>query len=153
MNDVSASYAKQNFGDVIGQVALAPVGIRRHGKLVAALVSPEFLARAGVPDERRLARAAQRQVELARLAAHQRLGIDLLCAPAQRQRRVIDEARREVARWQDKQLCSPDYIERWRAWLALPSKELVQRMCSPADGWGNAMRQNSPFILAAPEVQ
>jgi antitoxin (DNA-binding transcriptional repressor) of toxin-antitoxin stability system len=152
MNDVPASYAKQNFGDVLGQAALAPVGIRKHGRLVAALVPPEFLARSQALDERHAARAAQRQVELARLAAHQRLGIELLCAPALQQRRVIDEARHEVARWQDKRLCSPDYIERWRAWLALPVKELVQRMCSPADGWGNAMRQNTPFILAAPQT-
>jgi len=152
MNDVSASYAKQNFGDVLGRAALGPVGIRRHGKLVAAIVPPDFLARAGALDERRAARAAQRQVELARLAAHQRLGIDLLCAPVQQQRRMIDEARQEVARWKDKRLCSPDYIERWIAWLALPPRDLVQRMCSAAEGWGNAMRQNSPFILVVPEM-
>lgn len=152
MNHVPASYAKQNFGEVLGRAAHAPVGIERHGKLVAALVPPDFLARADVLDERRAARAAQRQVELARLAAHQRLGIDLLCARAPRQHRVIEDARREVARWHDRQLCSQDYIERWRAWLALPVKDLVQRMCSPAEGWGNAMRQNTPFVLAVPEA-
>ncbi|HSV46830.1 MAG TPA: type II toxin-antitoxin system Phd/YefM family antitoxin [Ramlibacter sp.] len=152
MKMVPASYAKQNFGEVLGQAARAPVGIQRHGKLVAALVPPDFLVRGAALDERRAARSAQRQVELARLAAHQRLAIELLCATAAQQRAVIEAARREVDRWQDKRLCSPDYIERWREWLALPVKLLAARMCSPAEGWGTAMRQNTPFILATPEA-
>jgi hypothetical protein len=94
--------------------------------------------------ERRAARSAHQQVELQRLAAHQRLGVELLCAPPLQQRWLIEAALREVDRWEERALCSADYIQRWRAWLALPAKQLVPRMCS--DGkWGCAMRQNSPF--------
>jgi hypothetical protein len=53
----------------------------------------------------------------------------------------------EVQRWEDGALCSADYIERWRQWLALPVASLVQVMCSDAEGWGRAMRQNSPFAV------
>ena len=63
----------------------------------------------------------------------------------QQQRKRVDAALREVDRWEERALCSADYIQRWRAWLALPVKQLVQRMCSDAQGWGRAMRQNSPF--------
>jgi len=97
--------------------------------------------------ERRVARAAQKQVELRRLAAHQQQGVELLRAPPLRQRKLIEAALREVDRWEYLQLCSADYIQRWRAWLALPVNQLVPRMCSDAE-WGCAMRQNSPFTAA-----
>jgi hypothetical protein len=99
--------------------------------------------------DRRAARASHRRMELARLAAHQQFGHDLVAAQPAEQRRLIEDARREIGRWEEKNLCSPEYVNRWRAWLALPIDELVRRMCSPANGWGNAMRQNSPFIIAA----
>lgn len=144
MDKISASAAKQNFGQVLERAALAPVGIERHGKLVAALVPPQWLARAPVLDERHRAREAQQRVELARLMAHQRIGIALL-AHKSGQKALLATARREVQRWAAQQLCSHDYISRWTEWLALPVAELVERMCSDADGWGPAMRQNSPF--------
>ena len=97
--------------------------------------------------ERHAARSAQKQVELQRLAAHQQQGSELLRAPPLRQRKLIEAALREVDRWEDLQLCSADYIQRWRAWLALPVKQLVPRMCSDGE-WGCAMRQNSPFTTA-----
>ncbi len=100
--------------------------------------------RAPLLDERRCARDAQRQVELERLAAHQRRGAELLGCK-ERQTLMLEAAKREVERWIELQLCSQDYIDRWSAWLALPPGELVERMCSEADGWGPAMRQNSPF--------
>lgn len=148
MDTVAASHVKQNFGEVLARAALGPVGVERHRKLVAAIVPPQWLTQHDALDERRAARAAQQQVELQRLMAHQQLGIELLCANAAGQRKRIDAARREVDRWQARQLCSADYVERWRAWLALPVREMVQRMCSDAQGWGRAMRQNSPFVAA-----
>ena len=148
MDLVAASHVKQNFGEVLARAALAPLGVERHGKLVAGLVPPQWLAQRDALDERRIARAAQQQVELQRLAAHQRLAIDLLCVNAAKQRGRIAAARREVDRWEAQQLCSPDYIDRWREWLALPVRQLVRRMCSDAGGWGTAMRQNSPFGAA-----
>lgn len=145
MDHVEASHVKQNFGEVLARAAREPLGVRRHRKLVAALVPADWLQRGGALDERRAAREAQKTVELQRLADHQRLGIELLCASPSRQARIVQAAGRQVDRWEAERLCSGDYIQRWRRWLALPVKELVQHMCSQADGWGPAMRQNSPF--------
>jgi hypothetical protein len=80
------------------------------------------------------------------------VAIDLLCASPADQRKRIAQARREVDRWEAGRLCSADYIARWRAWLKLPAKDLAQRMCSDAQGWGTAMRQNSPFAFPAATV-
>lgn len=148
MDKVSASYVKQNFGEVLARAAHSPLGVERHGKLVAGVVPPRWLAQEDAFDERRAARAAQHQVELKRLMAHQRLGIELLCANAAAQRACIHAARQEVDRWEAHELCSADYIARWRDWLALPVRQMVQRMCSDAAGWGRAMRQNSPFGIS-----
>lgn len=149
MDQVEASFAKQNFGAVLARAASAPVGVRRHRKLVAALVPPAWLQRAPEIDERRAARLAQQQVEQERLMKHQKIGIELLCATPAAQARWLRGATRAVDRWEADALCSTDYIERWRKWLALPVKELVRTMCSDAGGWGPAMRQNSPFAERA----
>jgi len=148
MDTVAASHVKQNFGEVLARAAHGPVGVERHRKLVAAIVPPQWLLQHQPVDERRAAREAQQQVELRRLVAHQQLGIELLCAPPQQQRKRIEVAMHEVDRWEAGELCSADYIQRWRAWLALPVKQMVQSMCSDAQGWGRAMRQNSPFTVA-----
>ncbi len=147
MDSVAASHVKQNFGEVLARAASEPVGVERHRKLVAAIVPPHWLARLEAVDERRAARAAQQQVETQRLLAHQHLGIELLCSAPAQQRKQVAAALREVDRWESQRLCSSDYIARWRAWLALPLGQMVQRMCSDAEGWGRAMRQNSPFTL------
>ena len=152
MNIVAASRVKQNFGEILALAASAPQGIERHGKLVAALVSPDWLARQSGLDERRASRAAQQQVDQQRLLAHQAIGIALLCSTAAQQRSQLARVAQQVDRWQAQQLCSADYIARWRQWLALPLKQLVQRMCSDAAGWGNAMRQNSPFTSMNPAI-
>jgi len=148
MDHVEASHAKQNFGEVLARGSRAPLGVRRHGRLVAALVPAAWLERHGALDERRAARLAQQQVEQARLMRHQRIAIELLCAGMQEQASRLRAARREVDRWEALGLCSRDYIDRWREWLALPVKKLVPLMCSDAAGWGNAMRQNSPLVAA-----
>ena len=145
MDIVAASRVKQNFGEILARAALGPLGVERHGKLVAGLVPPQWLMQRDALDERRAARAAQQQVEIQRLLTHQGLGIELLCATAAQQRSRIQAAERDVDRWEAGQLCSADYIARWRGWLALPVRQLVPRMCSDAAGWGRAMRQNSPF--------
>ena len=98
------------------------------------------------------ARAAHRQVEEARLAAHRRVGVELLSAPSSQVRCRIAAANRDVDRWEARGLCSRDYIDRWRQWLALPTPELVKVMCSDARGWGKAMRQNSPFLALTPAL-
>src|SRR3954462_4060683 len=145
MDSIAASEAKQSFGSLLARAQDGPVAIERHGKVVAALVPPQWLEKAAQLDDRRQARAAQQQLEQQRLVNHLRLGIELLCAPAKEQRARVLAALAQVQRWDDGGLCSADYIERWRQWLALPVASLVQVMCSDAQGWGRAMRQNSPF--------
>lgn len=147
MDKVTASVAKQNFGDLLARAAVSPVGIERHGQLVAAMVPADWVARAHLLDGRRRAREEQKQVEQNRLMAHQRLGIELLSRP-ERKARLLKAAKGEVRRWAQHNLCSPEYIERWSLWLSLPAAELVERMCSDAEGWGSAMRQNSPFAVS-----
>lgn len=67
---------------MLALAACAPQGIERHGKLVAALIPPDWLARQSDFDESHAARAAQQQVEKQRLMAHHTLGIALLCSTA-----------------------------------------------------------------------
>lgn len=150
MFTLSASQAKQNFGALIKQLAQSPVAIERHHKTVAIVMSPE-LARS-VPDPRQAARSVQQQRELQRLIRHQQLAIDLLCASAKARQNSLQAAQRVVERWQAEQLCSADYIQRWREWLALPVPDLARLMCGEADGWGSAMRQNSPFTAISPVI-
>lgn len=147
MYSIAASEAKQAFGSVLARARDEPVAIERHGKVVAALVPPHWLKQAGHLDDRRLARAAQQQLEQQRLTNHLRLGVELLSATAREQKARISAALAEVRRWEEGGLCSADYVERWRQWLALPVAALVQVMCSDAEGWGRAMRQNSPFAV------
>src|SRR5687768_14247221 len=71
MDRVSAAYAKQSFRNVLERAALSPVGIEKNGKLIAAMVPPEWLARGHPLDGRRRAREDQQRVELNRLIAHQ----------------------------------------------------------------------------------
>ncbi|KQT07569.1 hypothetical protein [Ramlibacter sp. Leaf400] len=94
------------------------------------------------------ARELQQQIEQDRLTAHRRIGMELL-GREERRNHLLESARREVRRWAEQGLCSQDYIDRWSEWLSLPVGELVERMCSDAQGWGRAMRQNSPFGTAS----
>lgn len=144
MDKVSASIAKQRFGDVLQRAIGGPVAIEKHGKVVAAVVPADWLNRADLLDERRQAREQQRQVEQNRLLAHQRVAIELLSDETRRQV-LLQAAKNEVSRWAEQRLCSQDYIDRWNEWLSLPVAALARTMCSDADGWGKAMRQNSPF--------
>ena len=148
MDTVSASFAKQSFGTLLELAAASPVGIEKHGKLIAAMVPADWLERVHLLDERRQAREDQKRVEEQRLMAHQRVAISLLSRPEVK-RRLMAAARSEVQRWAKQNLCSQDYIDRWTEWLALPDADLVERMCSDADGWGSAMRQNSPFSASS----
>lgn len=143
MQTFTASQAKQNFGALLSQLAHSPVAIARHNKTVAVVMLPA--ATQTLPDPRIQARAEQQQLEQQRLMRHQQLAISLLCAPPAQQARRLQAAQAVVARWANEGLCSADYITRWQAWLALPLKQIAPLMCGDADGWGPAMRQNSPF--------
>jgi hypothetical protein len=125
------------------------VRIERHGKTVAAVVPPAWLDRLDEMDPRRAARLAQREREREREAKHLRLAVKLLTLPVAQRDALIEQARAMVDRWQSEQLCSEDYIARWRAWLSLPPADLAKAMTSSDDVWAAPMRQNSPFVLTA----
>lgn len=154
MHQMTASHAKQNFGELLEALAQGPVAIERHKKVKAIVCSPEaFNAR---PDqglvlaERRAARAAQRLVEKDRLIKHQQRAIELLLMPEDQRSAAIERARAEVARWRRDRLCSPDYADRWDDLLARPIAELARAMGSESLDWGAALRQNSPWPAAMP---
>ena len=148
MQTITASQAKQNFGALLSQLQHSPVAIARHNKTVAIIMLPEAVA--VQPNPRVQARLEQRQREQQRLMRHQQLAIGLLCATPAQQARQIKAADAVVARWARDGLCSADYIARWKAWLALPVQKLAPLMCGNAEGWGPAMRQNSPFTAESP---
>lgn len=153
MEQMTASRAKQNFGELLEAVAKGPVAIERHKSIKAIVCSPEsFRAatevqpRAGQGlEERRAARVVQQLVDRNRLVKHQKLAIDLLLLPPARRRALIALARAEVLRWRRDRLCSADYADRWDELLGLPIGDLVRAMCSETSAWGTALRQNSPW--------
>lgn len=150
MKSVSASDAKQNFGALLASAAQGPVRIVRHGKAVAAVVPAVWLEQhAPEADPRVAARAAQLERDRAREDKHRRIALALLVASPQEREAMIEQAQQMVDRWQAEQLCSPDYIEGWRAWLKLPTAELAKAMTRTDDAWARPMRQNSPFVLPA----
>lgn len=145
---MSASEAKQNFGELLAHAARAPVQIVRHGKAVAAVVPAAWLEQhAAKVDPRLAARAAQQAKDREREDKHRRIALALLTAPAPQRQAMIKQAQQMVDRWQAEQLCSPDYIEGWRTWLRLPTEELAKAMTRTDDAWAKPMRQNSPFVL------
>nr|WP_293249015.1 hypothetical protein [Panacagrimonas sp.] len=143
MQTLSASEVKQRFGEILAAVAHKPVAIQRHGRTIALLVDSSHAAPGNW--EQRLARADQAAVEHARLVKHFRIALELV-SDRKRAAQLVAAARVEVERWRDKGLCSPDYIDRWSSLLRLDPKRLAVDMCGDLDGWGTAMRQNSPWV-------
>lgn len=173
MQQMTASHAKQNFGELLDALAHGPVAIERHKKVKAIVCSPEAFkaqivggvggageaVQESMPPggqllaERRAARAAQLLVDKERLIKHQRVAIELLLMPEAKQRALIEQARAEVARWRRERLCSPDYADRWDELLARPVADLARAMASESLEWGVALRQNSPWHVVALEAQ
>lgn len=149
MQQVSSTQAKQAFGELLKAAEHAPVAIEKHQKIKAVMVSPEFFSGAGKEQallaERRIAHLNQTLLEKDRLIRHQRIAVDLLTLPDKDSRAFVDKALAVVEQWRSKQLCSQDYIDRWQTLLSLPAAELAKAMTSDTDGWGPALRQNSPW--------
>jgi hypothetical protein len=154
MRQFSSTQAKQQFGELLEAAAQGPVAIEKHRKIKAILAAPEhFHPVQGAAVEssadplllRRAARAQMALLERDRLIKHQRIAIALLTRPAVERRALMRKALDAVARWQAESLCSRDYIERWQAMLRLPVPELALAMTGDAEGWGAALRQNSPW--------
>jgi len=153
MEHITASRAKQNFGELLEAVSKGPVAIDRHKSTKAIVCSPQtFHAAADLRshlgralEDRVAARVAHQIVEKNRLIKHQKLAIELLLMPEAKRKKFIELARAEVLRWREDRLCSSDYSDRWDALLARPTEDLIREMCSDTLDWGNALRQNSPW--------
>jgi PHD/YefM family antitoxin component YafN of YafNO toxin-antitoxin module len=152
MHRMNASEAKQRLRGLIESLDEGPVAIERHKKVVAIVCSPASYAAATSAREglegRLAARAAQTLRERERLIKHQRWAIELLLMPKSKRSSCIEKARNEVARWRSEHLCSTDYADRWDELLGLPVGRLAVAMTSEQDGWGTALRQNSPWHVA-----
>jgi hypothetical protein len=150
MEQFSSTDAKQGFGRLLKAAAQGPVAIEKHGKVQAIVAAPEFFAaqdpRQAQLDQRRLARLGQELVEKDRLIRHQRIAVDLLTSPPKVRQRLIREAQATVERWRVEALSSRDYIDRWTDILRMPVPRMAEAMTSDADGWGPALRQNSPWV-------
>jgi len=85
-------------------------------------------------------------VERERLIRHQKIAIDLLTLPKLQSTRLVKRAQSMVEQWRAGSLCSSDYIQRWSDILELPVKQMAQAIGSDLDGWGTALRQNSPWV-------
>lgn len=141
----SATAAKKNFSEALDQAEKEPVGVHRHGKTVAMLIpASSFVDHKRL--EKQLARAEQRNIESHRLVKHQKIALQLVVDP-DAAAPLIRQATETVSRWEREKLCSHHYIDRWHHLLALPVRELAQEMCGDMDGWGKALRQNSPWHL------
>ncbi|HSI51325.1 MAG TPA: type II toxin-antitoxin system Phd/YefM family antitoxin [Ideonella sp.] len=125
------------------------MAIEKHRKIKAIVASPEFFSQMSQEEAqlaaRRVARLNQAMVEKDRLIKHQQIAIDLLTLPELARDALVQQALAAVARWRSEGLCSQDYIEKWEAMLGLPVRDLAVAMTSNADGWGPALRQNSPW--------
>jgi PHD/YefM family antitoxin component YafN of YafNO toxin-antitoxin module len=150
MQQFTSTQAKQHFGDLMKAAEQGPVAIERHQKVQVIVMKPEHLAASrSQPDpkaERRLARLNQSLIERDRLIRHQKIAIELLTQPKADGAKLIKRAQAMVERWRTEGLCSADYIERWAAILKLPIKQMAAAIVSDSEGWGTALRQNSPWV-------
>ncbi len=150
MDQISATKAKQGFADLLKAVASGPIAIERHQRVLAIMVSPDFFARQQSSQSdmtgRQLARARQALVEKERLIRHHRIAMDLLKLPAKDRDVLVERAAKVVAIWREQKLCSADYVDRWSEILRLPPLDMAAAIVSDADGWGAALRQNSPWV-------
>jgi hypothetical protein len=142
---IAMAEARRRLKEVVNNLGPEGTAIERHGKPVAILIPPDQQLVPKSQLERREARLKQAGVEAQRLIKHLRIGNSLLASGPQDAQAMVNRAMNRVAQWEDEGLCSRDYIQRWRAMLAKPKAELVEVMCGDADGWGPALRQNSPW--------
>ena len=150
MRQFTSTEAKQHFGELLKAAAHGPVAVERHRKVQAIVLTPDhFAAMQAQPDrqaERRVARLQKAMAEHERLIRHQRIAIDLLTLPRTGREQLIAKARATVAFWQAEHLCSSDYVQRWSDILAKPARDVARLIVDELDGWGPALRRNSPWI-------
>lgn len=134
----TATAAKQRFGELLERAAHGPVGIVRHGRIVAYVVPPEGVAAPRSDVEAMLrARAVQVDKDDARRRDHVAFAA-AVNAPDRARARAI------VARWDAQKLCSPVYIKAWRALLELPRAALRAKL-ETRDDFTRVLLANSPL--------
>ena len=95
---------------------------------------------------RQLTRAHQALTEQDRLIRHHQIALDLVTSTPSHCDQLISRARATVARWRSKRLFSLDHIERWNRILNMEPSQMATTMVSGIDGWGPALRLNSPWV-------
>ena len=150
MRQFTSTEAKQHFGELLKAAEHGPVAVERHRKVQAIVLTPaHFAAMQSQPDrqaERRVARLQQAMAEHERLIRHQRIAIDLLTLPRLQRDQLIAKAHAMVGFWRADNLCSSDYVLRWTSILAQPPRHIARLIVGDLDGWGPALRRNSPWI-------
>lgn len=149
MEQFASTSAWQSFGKLLKAAGNGPVAIERPGKVQAFIMAPEFFEPAVATDvlaARRLARLNQALVEKDRLIRHQRIAFDLVTLPAKRREDLLKQAKVAVERWRSERLCSRDYIDRWSEILGQSAPQIAAAITSDLQGWGTALRQNSPWV-------
>jgi hypothetical protein len=52
-----------------------------------------------------------------------------------------------VARWKERNLCSPTYIDRWQTILDAPPEQVATNILNIDPQWAAALYQNTPFVV------
>jgi len=95
---------------------------------------------------RREARAQKADRDRRLLALHVTAANILASGDQVAHRRALEQ----VAKWQDRALCSLKYINAWKRILAMPPEQMREEMLRD-DANGVALRQNTPFgFMGAP---
>ena len=124
----------------------SPVQTDVLDRLFAALdVRPELAADSKL-ETRRLARIEQQLKAEQQRSRHLRLALRLAGDRAAA-RRLIGKAKDVVDLWRRNRTCSPLYIKRWSALLALSPGKLAKAMASLGE-LENALFQNTPWSWA-----
>lgn len=134
----TATAAKQRFGELLERAAHGPVGIVRHGRIVAYVVPPDGAAPPR-PDLTAMLKA--RALQAAKAEARRR---DHLAFADGIHGRDRARARAVVARWEANKLCGAVYIKAWRALLALPRAPLRRKLAT-RDNFTRVLLANSPL--------
>jgi len=113
--------------------------------LQALDVKPQLTADSIIEDRRRARLEHHAKLEQQR-NRHLRLAVELANNP-RHARELIAKARSVAELWRRNRTCSPLYIKRWSALLALSPGELARQMASLGD-WEDALFQNTPWSWA-----
>lgn len=100
-------------------------------------------------DLRRQARAAHQAQKKASQEKHARIATQMALGD-EKAYALRDDALRMVARWQERALCSPVYIDRWRTMLDAPPQDIAKNLMEMDPQWATALHQNTPFAVDIP---